>query len=309
MRKKFPHIAEITSSSEQGDTFHVTRQGSITIADSIANLIFVPLFDYNAAMGTNKTLKDGEILLYSNRQSFDYPVLKVFDKEYTVKEKLDDFVGNGIIAANAANSQFMVVRDMEEMNDLYKKQKEALTDIAGEFRYFYGFNTDAGDEQKQAFYASMSDMLSENEFQGTAESRANARTSFIGLYGGFFFIGVFLGVLFIMATVLIIYYKQISEGYDDKERFEIMQKVGMSHQEVKASIRSQVLTVFFLPLIVAGIHVAAAFPLISKLLALFNLLNTGLYIACTVVCFLVFTAMYVLIYLLTAKTYYSIVSR
>lgn len=297
------------SSVEQGDTFHVTRQGSITIADSITNLIFVPLSDYNAAMGTNKTLEDGEILLYSNRQSFDYPVLKVFDKEYTVKEKLDDFVGNGIIAANAANSQFMVVRDMEEMNDLYKKQKEALTDIASDFRYFYGFNTDAGDEEKQAFYASMSDMLSENEFQGTAESRADARTSFIGLYGGFFFIGVFLGVLFIMATVLIIYYKQISEGYDDKKRFEIMQKVGMSHQEVKASIRSQVLTVFFLPLIVAGIHVAAAFPLISKLLALLNLLNTGLYITCTVVCFLVFAVMYVLIYLLTAKTYYKIVSR
>lgn len=297
------------SSVEQGDTFHVTRQGSITIADSITNLIFVPLSDYNAAMGTNKTLEDGEILLYSNRQSFDYPVLKVFDKEYTVKEKLDDFVGNGIIAANAANSQFMVVRDMEEMNDLYEKQKEALTDIASDFRYFYGFNTDAGDEEKQAFYASMSDMLNENEFQGTVESRANARTSFIGLYGGFFFIGLFLGVLFIMATVLIIYYKQISEGYDDKKRFEIMQKVGMSHQEVKASIRSQVLTVFFLPLIVAGIHVAAAFPLISKLLALLNLLNTGLYITCTVVCFLVFAVMYVLIYLLTAKTYYKIVSR
>ena len=83
----------------------------------------------------------------------------------------------------------------------------------------------------------------------------------------------------------------------------------MSHQEVKASIRSQVLTVFFLPLIVAGIHVAVAFPLISKLLALLNLRNTGLYIACTGVCFLVFAALYVLVYLLTAKTYYKIVSQ
>ena len=152
-------------------------------------------------------------------------------------------------------------------------------------------------------------MLRTSEFQGTVESSGDARTSFIGLYGGLFFIGIFLGFLFIMATVLIIYYKQISEGYDDKERFEIMQKVGMSRQEVKSSIRSQVLTVFFLPLIVAGIHVAAAFPLISKLLALLNLMNTGLYIACTAVCFLVFAVMYVLVYLLTAKTYYKIVSR
>ena len=123
------------------------------------------------------------------------------------------------------------------------------------------------------------------------------------------FIGIFLGVLFIMATVLIIYYKQVSEGYDDKQRFEIMQKVGMSRQEIKRSIHSQVLTVFFLPLAVAGIHIAAAFPLITKLLAILNLLNVQLYMICTVVCFLVFVVMYLLIYLLTAKTYYKIVSK
>ncbi len=297
------------SSIQDGDTFQVSRSGSLMMMDSITNLIFVPLSDYNAAMGTNKTLEQGEILLYSNRKSFDHPVLRVFDKEYTVKEKLDTFIGNGIIAANVANSQFIVVRDMDEVNDLYRKQKEALTDIANQCRYFYGFDTDANKEEQQEFYTAMMDLLSENGFEGSAESRFDARTSFIGLYGGLFFIGIFLGTLFIMATVLIIYYKQISEGYDDKERFEIMQKVGMSHDEVKSSIRSQVLTVFFLPLIVAGIHVVAAFPLISKILALLNLMNTGLYIACTGVCFLVFTTMYVLIYLLTAKTYYKIVSR
>ena len=111
-----------------------------------------------------------------------------------------------------------------------------------------------------------------------------------------------------MATVLIIYYKQISEGYEDKKRFEILQKVGMSRAEVKAAIRSQVLTVFFLPLLLAGIHVVAAFPLLSKLLALLNLYRTGLYMACTAVCFLSFGIMYVCIYALTAKNYYRIVS-
>ena len=112
-----------------------------------------------------------------------------------------------------------------------------------------------------------------------------------------------------MATVLIIYYKQVSEGYEDQVRFEIMQKVGMSRQEVKASIRSQVLMVFFLPLCVAGIHMTAAFPMMSRLLAVMNLDNLGLYMRCTGVCFLVFAATYVLIYLLTAKTYYRIVKR
>lgn len=297
------------SSIEDGDTFQVTRSGGVMVMNSITNLVFVPLSDYNAVMGTAETLEDGEILLYSNRKDFEYPVLKVFDKEYTVKAKLDEFLGNGIIAANAANSQFIVVPDMAEINDLYEKQKAALGDIANECRYFYGFDTDASEEEQSAFYSAMMDLLAENDFAGSAESRFDARTSFIGLYGGLFFLGIFLGVLFIMATVLIIYYKQISEGYDDRERFEIMQNVGMSRQEVKASIRSQVLTVFFLPLIVAGIHVTAAFPMISRILGLLNLTNTGLYITCTTVCFLIFAVMYVLIYMLTARTYYKIVSR
>ena len=297
------------SSIQDKDTFQVTRSGSLMVMDSITNLIFVPLSDYNTVMGTQEILEEGEILLYSNRQDFEYPVLKVFDKEYRVKKKLDEFLGNGILAANAASSQFLVVRDMEEIQDLYVKQKEALTDIASEYRYFYGFDTDASKEEQSEFYAAMKQLLADVGFQGSAESRFDARTSFIGLYGGLFFIGIFLGVLFIMAAVLIIYYKQISEGYDDKERFEIMQKVGMSRQEVKASIHSQVLTVFFLPLIVAGIHVAAAFPMISRILVLLNLMNTRLYITCTCVCFLVFAVMYILIYFLTARVYYRIVKR
>ena len=123
------------------------------------------------------------------------------------------------------------------------------------------------------------------------------------------FLGIFLGSLFTMATILIIYYKQISEGYEDKERFEIMQKVGMTGAEVKQAIHSQILTVFFLPLITAGIHVVFAFPIISKILFLLNLYNTRLYIICTAGCFAVFALMYALIYSLTAKVYYKIVSR
>lgn len=129
------------------------------------------------------------------------------------------------------------------------------------------------------------------------------------LYGGLFFLGIFLGTLFVMATILIIYYKQISEGYEDKNRFEIMRKVGMSKNEVKASIHSQVLCVFFLPLITAGIHICFAFPMVSKMLAGLELLNTSLYIICTIASFLVFAFMYVMIYLITAKVYYKIVSK
>lgn len=139
------------------------------------------------------------------------------------------------------------------------------------------------------------------------EGREATRTDFYGLYGGFLFLGIFLGFLFIIATVLIIYYKQISEGYDDKERFQIMQKVGMSKKEVRASIRSQVLTVFFLPLITASIHVTMAFPMIKKLLNLLNLSNTDLFIWCTLGSVLIFTLVYALVYSLTSKAYYKIV--
>lgn len=292
------------------DTFYADRDAKVSSLDSMNNLFFISLSDYNRVAGENKTLQDGEILIYSNRKDFDYPTLKVFDKEYSIAEKLDDFIGNGVLTANIANSHFIVVPDKEDINVLFKRQKEAYDDVASEIRVFYGFDSDAGEDEQRAFNDALYELFAEHEdYTGIIESRVDSRQSFIGLYGGFFFIGIFLGILFIMATVLIIYYKQISEGYDDAERFEIMQKVGMSRDEVKASIHSQVLMVFFLPLVVAGIHVAAAFPLISKLLQLMNLMNTELYRICTVVCFLVFAVLYVLIYVLTAKTYCRIVSK
>lgn len=292
-----------------GDTFEVTRDANFSSLGNLNNLIFVSLSDYNRVMGTDKTLAEDEILVYSDRLQFDYPTLKIFDREYSVKEKIDEFIGNGLIVAVAANTQFIVLPDGTDIDELYALQKEALSDGASEIQYYYGFNSDADEETQRAFYRTLLEDYVGHGYEGTIESKADSRSEFVGLYGGFFFIGIFLGILFIMATVLIIYYKQISEGYDDKQRYEIMQKVGMTHQEIKNSIHSQVLTVFFLPLIVAGIHIAVAFPIITKLLALLNLLNVQLFLTCTVVCYVVFAVMYLLIYLLTARTYYKIVSK
>ena len=292
-----------------GDTFEVTRDANFSSLGNLNNLIFVSLSDYNRVMGTDKTLAEDEILVYSDRLQFDYPTLKIFDREYSVKEKIDEFIGNGLIVAVAANTQFIVLPDGTDIEELYALQKETLSDGASEIQYYYGFNSDADEETQRAFYRTLLEDYVGHGYEGTIESKADSRSEFVGLYGGFFFIGIFLGILFIMATVLIIYYKQISEGYDDKQRYEIMQKVGMTHQEIKNSIHSQVLTVIFLPLIVAGIHIAVAFPIITKLLALLNLLNVQLFLTCTVVCYVVFAVMYLLIYLLTARTYYKIVSK
>ena len=292
-----------------GDTFEVTRDANFSSLGNLNNLIFVSLSDYNRVMGTDKTLAEDEILVYSDRLQFNYPTLKIFDREYSVKEKIDEFIGNGLIVAVAANTQFIVLPDGTDIDELYALQKEALSDGASEIQYYYGFSSDADEETQRAFYRTLLEDYVGHGYEGTIESKADSRSEFVGLYGGFFFIGIFLGILFIMATVLIIYYKQISEGYDDKQRYEIMQKVGMTHQEIKNSIHSQVLTVFVLPLIVAGIHIAVAFPIITKLLALLNLLNVQLFLTCTVVCYVVFAVMYLLIYLLTARTYYKIVSK
>ncbi len=137
----------------------------------------------------------------------------------------------------------------------------------------------------------------------------DARDEFFFVYGGLFFLGLFLGTLFLMATVLIMYYKQISEGNDDRERFEIMQKVGMSQEEVKKTIHSQVLMVFFLPIVAAAIHIAFAFNVITKLLAVLGLTNVALFTTCTLVTLGVFIIFYAVVYGLTARTYYRIVKH
>ncbi len=289
----------------------LTADGTTTdiLLDATDELCFITLDDYNAVTGEEKSLKAGEILIYSNRTPYESSTFKLFGKEYTVAERLDHFVGNGRYSANISNTHFIVVPDQETLLEIYERQKELLGDNAKKIRQAYGFNMDADKEEQNAFYNVLMERFYQDQISALIEGREEARTSFMSLYGGLFFIGVFLGALFVMATVLIIYYKQISEGYDDQGRFEIMQKVGMSREEVKSAIHSQVLTVFFLPLIVAGIHVTAAFPLISRLLMLLQLSNTKLFVACTGVCFLVFAVMYIFVYNLTAKTYYRIVSR
>lgn len=129
----------------------------------------------------------------------------------------------------------------------------------------------------------------------------------MGLYAGFLFLGIFLSILFVIATVLIMYYKQITEGYQDQERFEIMEKVGLEKKDIRRSINSQVLTVFFLPLIMAGIHIAFALPLISKLMNLLYFDNMNLFIFTTIICFSLFALIYCVVYVLTSKVYYRIV--
>ena len=283
-------------------------------------ITFTTVDEYNKAMGTNKTLDDGEVLLYSGEGSYDGDVFPLADQNWKIREKLTEFPPNGAAAIMMTSHLGVVVKDFETLQELEKMQQFPGVDYSDytNLQYSYAFNLDEDAETEDAI-AEKLDYSFEKLAKEVGKSggslymlnvvvKSNERAGYLGLVGGLLFVGVFLGTLFIMATILIIYYKQISEGYDDKERFTIMEKVGMDKREIRQTIRSQVLTVFFLPLIMAGVHTAFAFPMIYRILQLMALQNVGLYLLCTGITFLVFAVLYGFIYSLTARTYYKIIS-
>ena len=214
-----------------------------------------------------------------------------------------------------SNQLCLVVADESVLTELYQAQLAAYGEKNASLLEWYAYlDLDCSDEECQR--------LTEDYWEGDKtdygagsweymswNSSSQGRSELYGLAGGFLFLGLFLGFIFLMATVLIIYYKQISEGYEDKRRFEIMQKVGLSREEVRTAIRSQVLMVFFLPIVVAAIHIAFDFNMVEKLLTLFYLHDTTLTALCTLGTLLVFFLVYGVVYLLTARTYYKIVER
>ncbi|MCI8417429.1 MAG: ABC transporter permease [Lachnospiraceae bacterium] len=307
--KEIQYDSLVFTALKEQDTFRVERETDILSSITVYNLFFVTLEDYNRLMGEERVLEKGEILLYSNRERFDEPILRVFDREYRVAGHLEHFFDEGQLSPDIASTQFIVLWDFQEMEELYQLQKAVYQEYASHISSYYGFDIQAGEEEQVALWRSVREELDQKGFPGSMETLREERPDFLGVYGGFFFIGIFLGGLFGVAMVLIIYYKQVTEGYEDQERFVVMQKVGMSWEEVRRSIHSQILMVFFLPVLVAGLHVAVAFPLISKLLLLFNLSDMGLQVRCTLVTFLIFVGLYVGVYGLTARAYYQIVRR
>ena len=207
---------------------------------------------------------------------------------------------------------YYVMFDSEEtIKSVYSTYGDGPIDVNG----VIGFDYDGSKGEKIACYQTVDSQLEkikasageENRIDLYAESRAWNETEVYVLYGGLFFLGAFLGIMFLIVTVMLIFYKQISEGYEDKERYVIMEKVGMSSEEVKESITSQIRIVFFLPLVVAAIHELAAFPIVRRLLALLNLTNVRLYVICMGITFLLFSAIYYIVFRVTSQAYYRIV--
>ncbi|MEA4890534.1 MAG: FtsX-like permease family protein [Clostridiaceae bacterium] len=292
---------------QNGNSFTASNDSaSLTDLDKVTMMVLMPLTEYNQIMGQTKTLAGDEALLYCVHGEIKQDAIDICGKPFRIKEVLNNLNINGELGTYLLRSYYLVVPDEETIEALYHAAAKSTEDM-GNLSYFCGFDVKCDSQTQIALNEAISQRLKATGLDVFAECAEASRDSFYSLYGGLLFIGIFLGLLFIMATVLIIYYKQISEGYDDKERFDIMQKVGMSHEEVKKSIRSQVLTVFFLPLITAGIHIAFAFKVITKLLALLNLTNVPLFAGCTLGTILIFALFYAVVYALTAKAYYGIV--
>lgn len=301
---------------------NITASDYSVESENLVGLIIVTQQDYNMLTNSNVDLSDDQVMMFYPN-SFPYSDLTIFDQKYKVKEsrKISDFIpGKNLIGYSIYDSYGIVVKDNSQLQQISKYYNSfygnSETNEYNEHNccfYECNFNVDA-DLKKQLEFNEIiknSELYQGSYYHDSISStfKSEILQAFRDTYSSLFFLGIFLSILFIMATILIIYYKQISESYDDKERYEIMQNVGMSHTEVKRTIRSQVLTVFFLPLIVAGVHVAFAFPIMSRVLSLLGLMNVTLYITCTVICFLVFALMYGIIFAITSRLYYKTVNK
>lgn len=277
----------------------------------------LPLEDYNRIMGEEKTLEADEILFYPMKgPKHAFEQLSIGGKEFRIKEELAQGPYDGEATAYVGNVYYMVVRDMEVLKELWKLQSDVYGEAASQISSVLQMDVKGSDKEKESLDYTLQDTMpkwvEQKQKEGASirydqEYKQLKYQESYTLYGGLFFLGIFLGILFLMGTTLIIYYKQVSEGYDDRERFEIMQKVGMSKKEVRQSIKSQVLLVFFLPLVTAWVHIAFAFPMITRLLSTLQMYNVKLFGLCTAIFAVLFALVYAAIYGITARIYYKIV--
>ena len=305
--------------SKNGDQILIKPTNTIRNSDSVLVLSLLDQAEYERLTGISANLNDGEIFAWYP-STVQKDSVTVDETEFTVKKWLDKnplTCGEDAVSDNAV----LVVTDED-----FKKFDEMRTEMykgvssapAGEdLTLHLGLDITGSETDKIDFGTPVMEVvkdlkknggLSENSWI-TSGIRQQEYESYYADNGSLLFIGIFLGSLFLMGTAMIIYYKQISEGYEDQKRFEIMQKVGLSRREVRSSVRRQILMVFFLPLLMAMLHITMAFPMIRRMLLLFGMTNTKLFIGCTAGTVLIFAVVYGLIYLMTARSYYHIVER
>ena len=304
--------------------------GDLADTDDYENLVYVQYLlreDYEANTGKKTELPDGVAAFYESEEGL-IPGETLLFGDYSIKGKRLEEPMETAVASWCSGLKKRVqvllpgIEEMEKLTESLGKNFETYYGLEeGEgpgAMYFLGWNWyfDISGKQEPAeeFLEKLrssweTEKASEWAYISTFQNRTEEEEYLFQEYGTILFIGFFLGLIFLLATVLIIYYKQVTEGYDDRKRFVIMQDIGLSQAEVKKTIRTQVLLVFFLPLGAAGLHMAMAFKVLVKMMALFSAYNIKLFSLCIGLTVAVFALVYFLVYTITARIYYKIVSN
>ena len=303
------------------DKFNFESNIGIDLSN-VKMIVVLELKDYNKTANKNITLESNEILLHTDKKgNYNHNNISLNGSDYKIKEKLSEFPGTiGSAAANIIDTYYVVVKDnkeaekiaaqlaarMEELSKEDAKSRGIITTGAPTVQNYVAFNIK--DTTKEAKVIESFKKL-EKQSGIEIEGKEQNKLTFRGVFASFLFIGVFISLIFVTSQVVIMYYKQISEGYEDKGNFEIMRKVGITDKQIKQSIRSQVLLIFFSPLIIATLHTIVAYPFIEKILRLFLITDSSIFLQALAVTIVVFAIFYLIVYAITSKIYYRIIKE
>ena len=300
------------------DKFNFESNVGVDLSN-VKMIVVLQLKDYNKFANKNKTLESNEILLHIDKKgNYNHNSISLNGSDYKIKEKLSEFPGTiGSDTANIMDTYYAVVKDEKEVTKLATK----LTELSSKELEKRGISIQTGTPTLQNYVAfNIKDTTKEAKVIESfkklekqsgieIEGKEENKLTFRGVFASFLFIGVFISFIFVISQVVIMYYKQISEGYEDKGNFEIMRKVGITDKQIKQSIRSQVLLIFFSPLIIATLHTIVAYPFIEKILRLFLITDNSIFLQALAVTIVVFAIFYLIVYAITSKIYYRIIKE
>ncbi len=275
--------------------------------EDIFALRFMTLSDYNRIEHKQETLEENEVLIFSKSEDFASEEVMLEDETFKVKEELRSFSIEAKEEKNITDETFYIIlKDQEKIDALSAKFSKSPAE--GVLYNIY-FNLEGTETNKDVLVQNLNTYIDRTYSERSSGYVGQWRKEMRSMNGGFIFLGIFFGIVFSVCLVQMMYYKQISEGFEDKKSFEILQQVGMSDEEVKATIKRQILIVFFLPLIFAMIHMAFGLQIVKNLLGALHLYNDALIYTCSGVVIVAFTIVYIMSYLFTARAYYKIVKR
>lgn len=273
-------------------------------------LVLITVDEYNRCMSTNESLQKGEVLYRDGKKNTKYDTITIKDTEYKVKGNCENYDVKRGSYATMSDYKYIVMESEKEVLKICKKLDEDFSDIYdSNMEYCMTFNSEGDVESKITCAEEINTYIRAIDKNCSTSNIDLFREQGYNMFGGLVFLGFFLGIVFLLAMVLIIYFKQISEGFDDRKRYEILSKVGLDQKDVKKTINKQIIQVFFLPLLGAIIHVAFAFKMITKMLMIFALTDITMILLCTIGTIALFAVIYVFVFKMTAKAYYRIVRR